>query len=249
VADPLHQFVIEPWIPLEVGALDLSYTNSSFWMTVALGVSVLFFTTAMAKRALVPGRMQIFAEMIYRFVADMIQSNLGARGQQYFAFIFTMFIAVLMGNVLGMLPYAFTFTSHIAVTGALALLVFFMVTIIGFVRHGTHFLALFCPPGAPLWVTPLIVPIEIISYLSRPVTLSLRLFINMFAGHLLLKVIAGFCVAMVTSLGLTGFLGALLPMGFNVLFIGFEIFIALIQAYVFTLLTCIYLKDTIEIAH
>jgi F-type H+-transporting ATPase subunit a len=249
VADPLHQFIIEPWVPLQIGEVDLSYTNSSFWMTVGLLVSSLFLSSAIGKRALIPGRAQIFAETLYEFVANMIRSNLGTKGQQYFAFVFTVFIIVLMGNLLGMLPYSFTYTSHIAVTGALALLVFFMVTIIGFVRHGLHFLSLFCPPGAPLWVTPLIVPIEIISYLSRPVTLSLRLFINMFAGHLLLKVIAGFCIAMIASLGAAGFLGALFPIGFNILFIGFEIFIALIQAYVFTLLTCIYLKDTIEIAH
>ena len=249
MADPLHQFIIEPWVPLKIGEVDLSYTNSSFWMTVGLLVSSLFLSSAIGKRALIPGRAQIFAETLYEFVANMIRSNLGSKGQQYFAFVFTIFIIVLMGNLLGMLPYSFTYTSHIAVTGALALLVFFMVTIIGFVRHGLQFLSLFCPPGAPLWVTPLIVPIEIISYLSRPVTLSLRLFINMFAGHLLLKVIAGFCIAMIASLGAAGFLGALFPIGFNILFIGFEIFIALIQAYVFTLLTCIYLKDTIEIAH
>lgn len=249
MADPLHQFVIEPWIPLEVGDLDLSFTKSSFFMVLGLVVSTVFLSSAISRKALIPGRAQIFAEMLYEFVANMIRSNLGSKGQQYFSFVFTMFVIVLMGNLLGMLPYSFTYTSHIAVTGALALLVFFMVTIIGFIRHGLHFLSLFCPPGAPLWLTPLIVPIEIISFLSRPLTLSLRLFINMFAGHLLLKVIAGFCLAMVGSLGTVGFIAALLPVGFNVLFIGFEIFIALIQAYVFALLTCIYLKDTIEIAH
>jgi F-type H+-transporting ATPase subunit a len=157
-------------------------------------------------------------------------------------------MVVLMGNLLGMLPYAFTYTSHIAVTGALALLVFFLVTILGFVNHGLGFLRLFCPSGVPLWLTPMIIPLEIISFLSRPITLSLRLFINMFAGHLMLKVIAGFAVAM-AGIGGFGYVGALLPVAFNVAFIGFEIFIALIQAYVFALLTCIYLKDTIEIHH
>lgn len=248
MADPLKQFVIKPLVPIEIGGVDLSYTNSALWMTIAVIASIGVLSVAISHKSLVPGRLQTLAEMLYEFVAGMIRSTLGTKGQQYFTFVFTVFMVVLMGNLLGMLPYAFTYTSHIAVTGALALLVFLMVTILGFANHGLGFLRLFCPPGVPLWLTPLIIPLEIISFLSRPVTLSLRLFINMFAGHLMLKVIAGFGVAM-AGVGGFGYVGSLFPVIFNVAFIGFEIFISLIQAYVFALLTCIYLKDTIEIHH
>lgn len=248
MADPLHQFVIEPWIPLEVGGIDISFTNSSFWMTVAVLSSTLFFAGAMSRKNLIPGQLQYFAESIYNFVGNMIRANIGAHGQRYFSFVFTVFLFVLMGNLLGMLPFSFTYTSHLAVTGALSLLIFVIVTILGFVNHGAKFLTLFCPSGTPLMIMPLIIPIEIISYISRPITLALRLFINMMVGHLMLKVIAGFCV-MMAGAGAVGVVGALFPMAFNIVMIGFEVFIALIQAYVFALLTCIYLKDTVELHH
>ena len=248
MADPLKQFIIQPWIPLEIGGLNLSYTNSSFWMTVGVLVSLLFLTAATSRRAVIPSRAQIFAEILYEFVADMIRTNTGTKGMKFFPFVFTLFILVLMGNLLGMIPFSFTYTSSIIVTTALALLVFFAVTIFGILNHGVKFLQLFCPSGVPLWLAPLIIPIEVISYLSRPVTLSLRLFINMMVGHLLLKVIAGFSVSLM-AFGLVGFLGAFGPVIINVLMIAFEIFIALIQAYVFTLLTCMYLKDAVELHH
>jgi F-type H+-transporting ATPase subunit a len=188
----------------------------------------------------VPGRTQVFAESMYEFIAGMVRDNIGSKGREFFPLIFTIFIVVLMGNMLGMIPYSFTYTSHIAVTMGLALSIFIFVTILGFVKHGTHFFSLFCPAGVPWALKPLIIPIEILSYLIRPVTLSVRLFANMMAGHLMLKVFAGFSVAMGVGLGI-------LPMFFNVALIGFEFLIAFLQAYVFTILSCIYLKDAIEL--
>lgn len=248
MANPIHQFEIQPLVPLTVGGVDLSFTNSSLWMTIGVIASLALLTLAMSRKSMVPTRGQLVAEGLYKFISGMVRDNVGEKGMGYFPFVFTLFMIVLLGNLLGMIPGSFTFTSHIAVTGILALMIFFVVTIMGFVKHGLHFLQLFCPPGVPLWIAPLIIPIEIISYLSRPVTLSLRLFINMLAGHLMVKVIAGFSVMMVGA-GVAGMLGSLGPMLFNVLLIGFEVFVAFVQAYVFALLTCIYLRDTVEMAH
>lgn len=217
-------------------------------MTVGIVLSLSLFTLAMRKKSLVPTRGQLMAEGLYKFVAAMVRDNVGEKGMSYFPFVFTIFMIVLLGNVLGIIPGSFTYTSHIAVTGILALIVFCFVTVMGFVKHGLHFLQLFCPPGVPLWIAPLLIPIEIISYISRPITLSLRLFINMLAGHLMVKVIAGFSVMMIGA-GTIGMFGSLGPMLFNVLLIGFELFVAFVQAYVFALLTCIYLRDTVELAH
>jgi F-type H+-transporting ATPase subunit a len=217
-------------------------------MMIAVVVSLSLLTIAARKKALVPSRGQLAAEGLYKFISNMVRDNVGEKGMGYFSFVFTMFMIVLMGNLLGMIPGSFTYTSHVAVTGVLALIIFVLVTIMGFVKHGLHFLQLFCPPGVPLWIAPLIIPIEIISYISRPITLSLRLFINMLAGHLMVKVIAGFSVMMVGA-GLVGVFGSLGTMMFNVLLIGFEVFVAVVQAYVFALLACIYLRDTVEMAH
>lgn len=248
MADPIHQFVITPIIPLEVGGVDLSFTNSSLWMMIGVLLSVTILTMATRRKALVPGRMQVLGEMLYEFVANMIRENIGSGGRQYFPLIFTLFMVVLMGNLLGMIPYSFTYTSHIIVTMALALLIFFTVLIIGVVKHGPAFFSFLVPPGVPVWLFPLIIPIELVSFLARPVTLSVRLFANMMAGHLMLKVFAGFSVAML-SLGAAGFAAGLVPMFFNVILIGFEFLIALLHAYVFTVLSCIYLKDTVELHH
>ncbi len=248
MANPIHQFEIQPLIPFSIGGVDLSFTNSALWMTVGVVLSVGLLSMAMARKSMVPTRGQLVAEGLYKFISGMVRDNVGEKGMGYFPFVFTLFMIVLLGNLLGMIPGSFTFTSHIAVTGVLALIIFFVVTVMGFVKHGLHFLQLFCPPGVPLWIAPLIIPIEIISYLSRPVTLSLRLFINMLAGHLMVKVIAGFSVMMIGA-GVVGMFGSLGPMLFNVLLIGFEIFVAFVQAYVFALLTCIYLRDTVEMAH
>ena len=248
MANPIHQFEIQPLVPFSVGGVDLSFTNSALWMTVAVVLSLSLFTFAMRKKSLVPTRGQLVAEGLYKFVAGMVRDNVGEKGMSYFPFVFTIFMIVLLGNVLGIIPGSFTYTSHVAVTGILALIVFCFVTIMGFVKHGLHFLQLFCPPDVPLWIAPLLIPIEIISYISRPITLSLRLFINMLAGHLMVKVIAGFSVMMIGA-GTIGMFGSIGPMLFNVLLLGFELFVAFVQAYVFALLTCIYLRDTVELAH
>ena len=248
MANPIHQFEITPLIPLSVGNIDISYTNSALWMTIAVVVSTLFLTLAMNRKALVPGRAQAFAEIMYEFVANMIRDNIGPKGMQYFPLIFTLFMVVLLGNVLGLFPYSFTYTSHIIVTAALAFIIFLTVLVIGFARHGLHFLELFVPPGVPGWLMPLILPIEIMSFLIRPVTLSVRLFANMIAGHIMLKVFAGFSAGMV-ALGVGGVALGILPMVFNSVLIGFELMIAFLQAYVFAILSCIYLKDTVEIGH
>lgn len=248
MANPIHQFEIQPLVPLSLGGVDISFTNSALWMSVAVVLSIGLLSLSMARKSMVPSRGQLMAEGLYKFIHGMVRDSVGEKGMGYFPFVFTLFIIVLFGNLLGMIPGSFTFTSHIAVTGILALIIFLVVTVMGFVRHGLHFLQLFCPPGVPLWLTPLIIPIEIISYLSRPVTLSLRLFINMLAGHLMLKVIAGFSVMMVGA-GLVGVFGSIGTALFNVLLIGFEVFVATVQAYVFALLTCIYLRDTVEMAH
>lgn len=248
MADPIHQFVIEPIIPLYVGDVDLSFTNSALWMAIAVVSCSLFLLLATQKKALVPGRAQAFAEMLYEFVAGMIRENTGPEGRRYFPLIFTIFMMVLMGNVLGLIPYSFTYTSHIIVTLVLALLVFFMVTILGFVNHGTHFLSLFCPPGIPFLLKFFIVPIEILSYLIRPVTLSVRLFANMLAGHLMLKVFAGFSTTMALA-GFGGVLAGVAPMLFNVGLYALELLVALLQAYIFAILSSIYLKDTLDLHH
>jgi F-type H+-transporting ATPase subunit a len=249
MADPISQFVIKPIIPIEIAGIDLSFTNSSMWMAIATFVSIGIMSLGMRKQAIIPGRMQAVAEGLYSFVAGMIRENLGPRGMEFFPLVFTVFMIVLMGNVLGLIPYSFTYTSHLIVTAALALLIFFTVVIVGITRHGTHFFELFLPPGLPAWLIPLILPIEILSFLVRPVTLSVRLFANMMAGHLVLKVFAGFSAAMIVAFGGMGYFMAAVPALFNVLLIAFELLIALLQAYVFTVLTCIYLKDTIEIGH
>ena len=248
MANPVEQFQINTLVPLEIAGWDVSFTNSALWLAIAAVTSALFLTISMRKKALVPGRSQAFSEMAYEMVANMIRENIGSAGRKYFPLIFTLFIVVLLGNVLGMLPYSFTYTSHIIVTAALAMMIFIMVILIGLYNHGFKFFNLFLPPGVPVWMLPFIIPIEILSFIIRPVTLSVRLFANMVAGHIMLKVFAGFSAAMV-SMGTIGIIGGLFPMAFNSLLIGFELLIALLQAYVFTILSCIYLKDTVEIDH
>lgn len=248
MADPLKQFVITPIVPLEIGGIDISFTNSSLWMVLAAAASVTFMSVAMRKPTMVPGRLQLIAEGAYQLVAGIIRENIGKGGMQYFPFVFTLFMTVLMGNMMGMIPYSFTYTSHIIVTGVLALMIFFTVLIFGIIRHGTHFISLFVPSGVPAWLFPLIVPIELLSFLVRPLTLSVRLFANMMAGHLVLKVFAGFSVAL-ASMGIGGMVFGIVPAAFNIAIIALEFLIAFLQAYVFTILTCIYLKDTMEIHH
>jgi F-type H+-transporting ATPase subunit a len=238
-AAPLEQFTIERLIPLHIGSVDISYTNSALLMTIAVGLATLLLVGATARGALVPGRLQSIAELLYEFVAGMVRENVGTEGQAYFPLVFSIFIFILFGNLLGLIPYSFTFTGQIVVTFALALFVFLFVTVLGMILHGVRFFTFFFPSGAPILMAPLLVPIEIISYLTRPVSLSLRLFANMLAGHTMLVVFAGFTVAL-------GFLG-FLPIAFNVFLFGLEIVINLLQAYVFAILTCLYLSDAIHL--
>jgi len=238
---PLEQFTIKPIIELPSG---LDYTNSSLWMTIAVVAATGFLVGGMRKREMVPGPWQSMAESVYEFIGNMIRDNVGSEGRKFFPLVFTIFMFVLFGNALGMIPGSFTYTSHIIVTFAMAIFVFLFVTLVGLFKHGLHFFSFFVPEGAPKFLYPLIIPIEIISYLSRPISLSVRLFANMVAGHTMLKVFAGF----VFGLGAATFgVGALLPLGLNVLLIGFEFMIAFIQAYVFTILTCLYLNDALHL--
>jgi F-type H+-transporting ATPase subunit a len=240
VASPLHQFEITPLIPLHIGGVDVSFTNSSLLMVLAVAAVAIFFIRGMSGRALVPGRWQSIAELTYDFVGGMIRENVGHEGRKYFPFVLTLFSFILFGNLLGLLPYSFTFTSHIVVTFALAITVFIGVTIVGIVLHGAHFFTLFVPSGVPKVMIPFLVPIELISYLSRPISLSIRLFANMMAGHTMMKVFAGFIIPL-------GFLGGWAPLAVDVALTGFEFVVAFLQAYVFTLLTCLYLHDAVHL--
>jgi F-type H+-transporting ATPase subunit a len=239
VASPLEQFEIHPIVPLRLGEIDISFTNSSLYMVLTVVLTAGFVLLGMRQRAIVPGRFQAAVELSYEFVANLLRDTVGNEGRKYFPFVFTIFMFVLFGNLLGMTPYSFTFTSHIVVTFALALVVFIGVTILGFAKHGFHFFSFFVPPGTPLPMWPLLIPIEVISYLSRPISLSVRLFANMLAGHTLLKVIAGF-------IGVLGVAGVL-PFAFVVVLTGLEILIAGLQAYVFTILTCLYINDALHL--
>ena len=236
---PLAQFEIKPLLSLRIDGLDLSYTNSALFMTIALVLATGFLMLGTRRGALVPGRWQSLAEISYEFVANMIRDNVGQEGRKYFPFIFSLFMFVFFGNLLGLIPYSFTYTSHIIVTFALAAVVFVGVTIIGFKKHGLHFLSFLMPAGVPMFMAPLIVPIEILSYFTRPVSLSLRLFANMTAGHTMLKVFAGFVVL----LGVFG----VLPLALVAALTGLELIIAFLQAYVFTILTCVYLNDALHL--
>ena len=239
MASPVEQFKLKSLVPFELGGVDLSYTTSSLWMTITVVSVTAFLTLSMRGGRLVPGRWQSMAEMSYEFIANMIRENVGAEGRKYFPFIFTLFMFILVGNLVGMIPFAYTFTSQIIVTFAMAATIFIGVTVIGLVRHGLHFFSLFVPSGTPLILAPLLIPIEVISYFVRPVSLSVRLFANMMAGHTMMKVFGGFTV-------LLGVLGVA-PIILLVALTGFEIMVAVLQAYVFTVLTCLYLNDAIHL--
>ncbi|WP_293551702.1 F0F1 ATP synthase subunit A [Parvibaculum sp.] len=237
--DPMHQFRIETIFPFHIGGVDASFTNSALWMVIAGTLITLLTVAGMGKRSLVPGRIQSVAELSYEFVANMLRDNVGDAGKRFFPFVFTLFMFVLFTNMLGMVPYSFTVTSHIIVTFALAMFIFLGVTIVGFAVHGLHYFGLVVPKGVPVLMLPLLIVIETISYLTRPISLSVRLFANMMAGHTMLKVFAGFVIAM-------GYMGGFLPLAFMVAFTGLEILVAFLQAYVFAILTCIYLNDALH---
>ena len=233
---PLEQFEIVPYTHTEVGGYDISFTNSSLAMVITVVAIILFLTLTVNTKTIIPSRLQLISELMYNFVAQLLNDTVGNQGRRYFPFVFSLFIFVLIGNMVGMVPYQFTFTSHIIVTFALAAVVFIGVTILGFVNHGIRFFTFFYIPGVPFYMHPLLIPIEVISYLSRPISLSVRLFANMLAGHTLLKVFAGFVVSM-------PFFTGVLPLSFIVALTGLEILIAFLQAYVFAILTCLYIND------
>ncbi len=240
IIDPIHQFVINRIIPLDIGGVDISFTNSALWAVIATVCASLLFI--LAPRNLIPTRLQSVAESIYEVVDNMTHEVLHENARTYFPFVLTLFVFILFANVLGLIPYSFTVTSHIVITLALALVVFIGATIIGFIRNGFGYLKLFVPSGVPALLLPLVVLIEIVSYFIRPMSLSIRLFANMMAGHMMLKVMAGFVV----MLGVTA---GWLPLAAMVGLMGLELLVAALQAYVFALLTCMYLSDAMHVDH
>ena len=241
--NPMHQFNVYRIGPeISLGNIDISFTNASLFMIISALAIISVFFAGTRRKAVIPTKIQLLTELSYTLVSKMISDTAGSKAKPYFPFIFSLFMFVLFCNMLGMLPYSFTVTSHIIVTFALAAVIFVGVTIIGFVNHGVGYLKLFIPSGVPLFLLPLIVIIEIISYLSRPVSLSVRLFANMMAGHTMLKVFGGFVISL-------GIIGGWLPLSFTVALTGLEILIAFLQAYVFAILTCIYLNDALNLNH
>ena len=239
MADPIHQFEIKELIPLELFEINISFTNSSLFMSLAIISIILLLLISIKNQSLIPSRLQSISEIFYEFIANMISDNIGEKGHKFFPLIFTLFAFILFGNMLGMLPYGFTFTSHIIVTFVLAICIFLFVTLLGIFIHGFKFFGLFVPKGVPMLMLPLMIPIEIISYLSRPISLSVRLFANMMAGHTMLKIFASFIV----PLGIFG----VAPLIVGVALTALEVLIAFLQAYVFTILTCIYLNEAINL--
>ena len=241
--NPMHQFIVYRIGPeISLGNIDISFTNASLFMIISALAIISVFFAGTRRKAVIPTKIQLLTELSYTLVSKMISDTAGSKAKPYFPFIFSLFMFVLFCNMLGMLPYSFTVTSHIIVTFALAAVIFIGVTIIGFVNHGVGYLKLFIPSGVPVVLLPLIVIIEIISYLARPVSLSVRLFANMLAGHTMLKVFGGFVISL-------GIIGGWLPLSFTVALIGLEVLIAFLQAYVFAILTCIYLNDALNLNH
>ena len=244
--DPIHQFLITDIVSFGEGGF--AFTNSALFMVATVVVILGYLLLSTGRRAIVPGRAQLVSEMMYEFVANMVRSSAGTAGIKFFPFVFALFMFVLVANMFGMIPFFFTFTSHIIVTFALAMLVFAVVIIYGFWKNGFKFLKLFVPSGVPAYVLPIVVPIEIVSFLSRPISLSVRLFANILAGHITLKVFAGFIVTL-GSLGFLGWLGALLPLVMTVAITALEFLVAALQAYVFAVLTSMYINDAIHPSH
>jgi F-type H+-transporting ATPase subunit a len=247
MADPIHQFQVVNYFTLgKVGSVNLAFTNSALYMGVAVALTAALMLGA--GRQLVPGRIQSIAELAYEFVADTIQNTIGEGGMRFFPLVFSLFMFILVSNVVGIIPYNFTVASHIIITAALSLLVFITVLIYGFWKNGLHFFNLFVPKGIPIYILPLVVFIEVLSFLARPISHSVRLFANMLAGHITLKVFAGF-VTMLGGLGIAGWIGATLPLALTVALTALELLVAFLQAYVFTILTCIYLNDALHPGH
>jgi len=246
--DPISQFNITKLVPIEVGGLDVSFTNSSFFMVATVAVASALLILSTSGRGLVPTRWQSIAEMSYEFVAKTLRDAAGNEGLRFFPMVFSLFMFVLIANLLGMFPYFFTVTSHIIVTFALAMLVILTVVGYGVYKHGLKFLGLFVPHGVPAVLVPLVTAIEVISFLSRPISLSVRLFANMLAGHITLKVFTGFIVSL-SALGFGGVLASVLPLIMAIGLTALEFLVAFLQAYVFTVLTCMYLNDALHPSH
>jgi F-type H+-transporting ATPase subunit a len=236
---PLHQFEIHRLVPLTIAGVDVSYTNSALLMTIVVVAATALIVLGTRKASLVPGRVQSLAEMLYEFVVDMVDTNAGHGARPFLPFVFTLFLFILFANLFGLVPWSFTVTSHIIVTFALAIVVFLGVTIIGIIKHGVHFLRLFVPSGVSVVLLVVLVPIEILSYVIRPFTLSIRLFANMLAGHTMLAIFGGFAAAVGVF--------AILPVGINVALYALEVLVAVLQAYVFAILTCLYLRDALHL--
>jgi F-type H+-transporting ATPase subunit a len=249
-ADPIHQFQITKLFTLgHVGGQEIAFTNSSAYMFLAVAVISLLMIGGSAGRQLVPGRVQSMAELSYEFVASMIRSTAGPEGMKFFPLVFSLFMFIAVSNLIGIIPYAFTVSSHLIVTVTLALLVFFIVLFYGLYKNGLKFFKLFVPSGVPVFVMPIVVPIEVISFLLKPISHSVRLFANMLAGHIALKVFAGFIAMLGVSLGAIGWIGGVLPLALTVALTALELLVAFLQAYVFAILTCIYLNDAIHPGH
>jgi F-type H+-transporting ATPase subunit a len=247
--DPISQFAIKPLFELHVGGYNLAYTNSAFFMSLAVALVAAFFLFSSKQRDLIPTRLQAAGEMAYEGIANMVRENAGMEAMRYFPAIFSLFFLVLLGNLLGMIPGSFTFTSHIIVTFTLAIVLFTLITLLGFVRHGTHFITRFMPKGVPFVIAILIFVLELLSYLVRPFTLAVRLFANMLAGHMILKVFAYFVVGLVTSGSLGLMMFGIVPLAMTIALIMLEFFVAVLQAFIFTILTCVYLRDALVIEH
>jgi F-type H+-transporting ATPase subunit a len=246
--DPIHQFNIEPLITLgHIGKHTIAITNSTVYMFIAVGITALLMLAT--GRQLVPGRMQSVAELSYEFVASMLRSSAGSEGLKFFPLVFTLFMFICVSNLIGIIPYTFTVSSQIIVTAALALLVFFTVLIYGLYKNGLKFFKIFVPSGVPVYVLPLVIFIEVLSFLLKPVSHSVRLFANMLAGHIALKVFAGFVAMLGVSLGAIGWIGGVAPLALTVALTALELLVAFLQAYVFAILTCIYLNDAIHPGH
>jgi F-type H+-transporting ATPase subunit a len=236
---PLDQFKVYDLFNIKLAGLDISITNSTVFMMIAVSIITLFFISSMYNRQLIPGRVQASAEIFHNFILEMLNENTEGKGEKFLPFVFGLFYFILILNILGMIPHGFTVTSHISVTFSLALLVFIMVTIYAFSKHGLKFLRFFVPEGVPMILLPFMVIIEVFVYFTRPVSLCIRLAANMFAGHVLMFIVAGF----IAMMGIWG----ILPISFVTIFTGFELFVAILQAYIFTILTCVYINDAINL--
>lgn len=247
--DPIHQFQIVNFFPVaKIGNTEIAFTNSAAYMVAAVVIISIFLIAGASRRALVPGRVQSAAELTYEFVANTIRSTAGHEGMKFFPFVFTLFTFILTVNIIGLIPYTFTVTTHIVITATLALSVFLTVIVYGFWKNGLHFFNLFVPKGIPVYILPLIVFIEVLSFLSRPISHSVRLFANMLAGHITLKVFASF-ITLLGGAGIFGIVGASLPLALVIALTALELLVAFLQAYVFAILTCIYLNDAIHPGH